>query len=348
MSQELRSLNEWDGMETRPLKIAPQYRRSCWYIIASLPIVVAGMIWLPNKQVPLAEVVIGGSVLCLLVLPLVVAPLMWRLWLGEHGLHRRFLGYETVWDWKDFAEGRIEERPELSILHIDKPWWSPWRRISLGVLSPHDLNVVNKRIESYFSVSDPNSDRELPDQLALRLGWERLRIDNKGLSTSETSYLWSEITEVDVRRSSSRRADFTSLEIVLPDRVIRVNNIRGQTAGWKWNPKPEIFAKFIRQQMPANRYQVSLPGEPLANRAMAERRCAEARKEAKAFWYLCLVQLFAILSSALLWNLGFLVCLVLWIASFWVAYRLERYARTCERLVVNDAWKVTPWPTCRL
>lgn len=131
----------------------PGLRRSCWYVLASIPVLVAvgafvgTVLERPNREGAAAMMIAlaGGFILWMVV------ALSWRLRIDNIGISRRLLWFWSLWTWDDFASGRIQKKSSGE-------FYDPERRRSLqiGYLPQDVLRSVFDRInESYVAPPAP-------------------------------------------------------------------------------------------------------------------------------------------------------------------------------------------------
>jgi len=203
-------------------------------------------------------------------------------------------------------------------------------------------------IDHYFPADSPP---EPPDEILIRLLGERIRLDDKGVHVENrrggASYSWSEVIAVDVMRDSGKSASFSMLEIVLPGRVVTLRNANGQTASLFHNPPPPVIAEFLRRRIGDSRYAISLTGQPIANRALVERRSREEGRESTfltwmAHSFVGLVLVF------IPWEPGVLAYLPITLAFEWMAQRHRAHAKAWRELLKDDAWRTTTPPRLKM
>ncbi len=337
-------------MNARVYRIAPRYRRCCWYVLVAAPIVIATYWWLavPAKGIAIEEAIgasIGlGMIACLVALP----PFSWRLTIDERGWRRRFLGIETLWPWADFENGQIVAAG-ASYRHRQRSWWNPWNSIHVGYLTEDDLTAVMATIDPFFPTESPP---EPPDEILIRLLGERIRLDDNGVHVENrrggASYSWSEVITVDVLRGNGKSAGFSMLEVVLPGRVVTLRNVKGKTAGFS-NPAPAVIAEFLRRRVNDSRFSVSLDGEPMASLALVKRRAAAAHRGLKELRW-CFGALSAAFVAMVFWmildkqSLLPLVFLVWLLPIVWVWMKSERHAAQWREHEKDDRWRTASPP----
>jgi hypothetical protein len=337
-------------MNDRVYRIAPRYRRCCWYVLVAAPIVIATYWWLavPAKGIAIEEAIgasIGlGMIACLVALP----PFSWRLTIDERGWRRRFLGIETLWPWAEFENGQIAAAG-ASYRHRQRPWWNPWNSIHVGYLTEDDLVAVMATIDPFFPAESPP---EPPDEILIRLLGERIRLDDNGVHAENrrggASYSWSEVIAVDVLRGNGKSAGFSMLEIVLPGRVVTLRNVKGKTAGFS-NPAPAVIAEFLRRRVNDSRYSLSLGDEPMTNFALVKRRAAAAHRDLKELRW-CFGALSAAVAAMVSWmildnqSLLPLVFLVWLLPLLMVWLKQEQHAARWREFVKDDRWRTAPPP----
>lgn len=335
-------------MNDRVYRIAPLYRRCCWYVLAATPVFFAALFWIvaPLQDLPLVRVAAAALWILTLALSVALPPLNWRLTIDDSGWRRRFLGVETLWPWSDFENGEIAAGG-VCFRHRQRPWWNPWSSVCIGSLSEEDFVAVVETIDHFFPADSPP---EPPDEILIRRFGERIRLDDKGVHVENrrggASHSWSEVIAVDVMRDNSKSASFSMLEIVLPGRVVTLRNAHGKTAGFS-NPPPPVVAEFLRRRVNDNRYAVSLGGEPSANRALVERRSREVGRDSTHLAWMTYGTV-GLLLGFVLWDARVLVYLPLLFAFVWMARKHRAHAKAWRDLLEDDAWRTTPPPRLKL
>ena len=193
--------------------------------------------------------------------------------MDQHGISRRLLSW-NLWEWSDFASGRIQKRLWYVFCDPARPWWR--RKLDLGIMAPGDRQEVIAAINTHYRLPPPP---KIPATLTVRYGlrdWatfspKGIRVANRG----EThDYLWADLQDVHITRVDPLRRDFLNLVITLPDREITLETI-GQYGGpsprWR-GATPEEINEYLFRHAPPDRLCVSILGNRLTKKAHIERK----------------------------------------------------------------------------
>lgn len=309
---------------TREYRIAPELRRCCWYVLASVPLMPAiavgeilafGRI-LHDPQ----DVVVGCLLILFLVLPL-IAVLRWRLTLGPEGLARRRLEHWDRWSWSDLASGRIGKVHPMTLVDPERPWWR--RQLSLGYLSEADRHEVLTELNQHYRLPPPP---EVPESLTIRYGWRRrATLDSTGIhllaSRTHRHYVWSDVQKVYLIRIDPMRRDFARLGIALPDQEIELRF----TTAEDWTTRSEQINECLVRHVPQDRIVTDLASELPKRRIFLEKDLARAKRDLLV-WRITIAFLFFAYSGMgmMFWAnreieppISLVVCLVLAFLGLW-------------------------------
>jgi hypothetical protein len=273
---------------TQPLvfKMRAEFRRSAVYGEIGLVLIVAVccviVYFFPaGSRRPAVPVV-----LLLALAP--VAVLRWRLRVDASGIARRRFFRWDLWPWEAFEQGKVLDCEGESTSYVlpEKPFWA--RKLTLGLLEVPDCERVQAIIDGLWT----RPTIELPAELALRFGFRKeALIAQEGLllrdGGEELRYTWKEAQALRIRRHDRRRRDFESLEILLPDRVVRFSLRRdnGQlirswsTTGEEPTPTAATLAGVLTRLVPPECVHItSLNDAPLTALEWQDRCSILAKK----------------------------------------------------------------------
>lgn len=261
------------------LRISPALRRSAYYVLAASVPLAAVCSWVSRfaRSDTLASAISFGAVVFLLCMTTLV-PLHWVLRIDHEGIARRlFFGWGDVWTWGDLASGRIEKRHSYELVDPARPWWR--RRLCLDYLAPTDISRALQLINAHYRLPRPP---QVPDELDIKYGnffRRRLRLDAQGICfqgpKEARAYTWGEVQRVHITRMDRLRRDFSSLEIVLPDREIELW-LHGTSPNWR-GATAEVVNVYLACHLPAERIEADVFGERPARRADLEKQLAKAK-----------------------------------------------------------------------
>lgn len=268
--------------------IRADLRRSAVYFLVGM-VLIAAIRWALDDLFPPVGPGSWRTILpCSLFGLVPLAVLSWRLQIDSAGISRRRLWLRDVCPWEFFEQGKVKDVEGESTSYVvpEKPFWA--RKLSLDVLEDSD----RARVESIIDRLRVRSAFDLPVELAVRYGFRKEAIFAPGglllrAGDDETRYSWKEVQTVRIRRFDRRRRDFKSLEVVLPDRVVKfsVESSHGQpNRSWSGTgglaaPTSEVLAAFLERSVPGDRIQVTSLGEvPLTVAEREDRRSVLAGK----------------------------------------------------------------------
>jgi hypothetical protein len=269
----------------RDLRLAPDYRRCGTYLVVGWFLAIGIGVGLTVADLNDRSWAEMAAVLTILFVPtLGVALLTWRqaLRVDERGLWRRRFFRWDLWPWDAFATGRIRAGSSKdSWVYPAKPWHC--RYLFLDFLADTDRHALAEQIRQVWTppVVAP------PDMVQIRYGlWKRLELSPQGIVLFRgrrdpgRSYRWSEAVQVRVTRIDPSRQDFRTLNLELGcgAKPIRLHYQQGNRS---WNgPDGETILAYLRQQVPADRIQMTSLTGPPQTRDEAYRRLQELDRSA--------------------------------------------------------------------
>ncbi len=275
-------------LESLVFKMRPEFRRSVVYVEIAI-LTIGGVRFAFDDFFPQRE---GGRweplIPFLLIAVAVLVPFRWRLRVDSSGIARRRLFGWDLWPWASFERGKVldvEGRPTTYFLP-EKPFWA--RKLSLELLADND----RAQIEAVIDRLRVRTGVPLVSDVAFRYGFRKEAIVSPGgilvrERGEETRYDWKQVTTLRIVRQERRRRDFQSLEIVLPDRVVKLslNRNQGQVIrSWSASrdvpvPDAESLAAFLERFIPHERIRiVSLGDAPLTVLEWHDRRSMLAER----------------------------------------------------------------------
>ena len=292
-----------DATPPAAYRMAPGLRRSCWYVLGSLPIIVAVVLGVANfggNRGP-ADFIAVFLPLALLGLAMVMF-LCWKLHVDDRGVSRRVLFRPDLWSWDDFASGSITKAYPYTFVDPRRAWWR--RKLRLGYLSEHDIAQVVGVINAHYRLPPPP---EVPERLEIKYGFGREAIfDANGIHLLikgwPHEYQWSDVLHVHIERTEPLRRDFRSLEIALPDQKIELQLLAHQgctSPTWRGAAVEvinEMLLKNVREKIVEDS---RLDGAP-TSRICVEKELERVRKALRGLrqltWFCVLL-----LGGGLLW-----------------------------------------------
>ncbi|NOX55209.1 MAG: hypothetical protein GXP27_12390 [Planctomycetes bacterium] len=286
----------------REYQIAPEWRRTCWLAIVGLAAIGLTTYWIfrfVQNRGPLET-----ALPCLFYAICAVGaalPLRWRLRIDQHGISRRRLGWD-LWEWSDFASGRIRKRLWYVFYDPERPWWR--RKLDLGIMAAEDRREVIAAINTHYRLPPPP---KIPAVLTIRYGLRNsatfspggIRVANRG----EThDYSWTDLQDAHITRTDPLRRDFVTLVITLPDREIALETM-GQYGGasprWRGATSEEIN-EYLFRHAPPDRICVSILGESLIRKTHIERKLRQVENTRREFRWIAIVST-PMLLAVLIW-----------------------------------------------
>jgi hypothetical protein len=263
----------------REYRIAPEFRRCCWYGIIGVAVLGGVLCWVARfvQNRPI-NVAIVCAPFVLLVAALTLA-LRWRLSVDSHGIARRRFFRWDLWTWADLASGRIRKLHPYALVDPNRPWWS--RKLRFDYLAGDQVRAVVAAINTHYQLPPPP---KAPESLTIKYGFRRTAtLDRNGVQLlvrgTPHTYLWHEIRGVHITRMDPVRRDFKSLEIAIPDQEIElalVTTQYGTNPTWRGATSEEI-SEFLVRHLAPDRIDTSIVSEPLKRREDIEKKLKAAR-----------------------------------------------------------------------
>jgi hypothetical protein len=276
-------------------QIALELRRSCWYAIASMPVLIGVCCWVSHLNQNFGVVnIISGTVFFMLSILALSFPLRWKLRIDQNGVSRRLFLHWDFWSWADLASGRVCKSHRY-VLHDSRRAWGH-RKMNQSFMSSDDIREVISVINSHYQLPPPPI---VPDTLILKYGFHRSVIfDNKGVHVlvagTPYEFLWNEIEAIHITRMDPMRRDFHSLEIILPGLIIDFKHVThqfGTSPTWH-GASAELINECLFQNAPNERIQIEIAGERLTKRESIEQQLNTSMKNTRG-----LVVNFAVMAS---------------------------------------------------
>jgi hypothetical protein len=267
---------------SREFALAPKLQRCCWYVIAAWPALAVVFLLVARFCAGRGPGDITfGLVLFSLLAAAPAVLLRWRVRTDDQGVSRRLVWRWDLWTWTDLASGRIRKLHPYKLLDPARPWWR--QTLNLEFVGSEVRQELLAQINSHYQLPPPPA---VPDSLTIRYGFRhKLIFDAKGIrhfvGRVPTYYPWSEIAHARITRMDPLRRDFSGLIVVLPDREIELK-IVGDSPNWRGAASEEIN-EYLRHNLPADRIEAAIAGEPPRKRAQIERGLLAAKRNARDF-----------------------------------------------------------------
>jgi hypothetical protein len=231
-----------------------------------------------------------------------LVPLRWELRVDESGITRRWLFSWHLWSWADFASGRIEKRYPITFVDPDRRWWC--RKLRLAYVAEAELRELIRLINDHYRLPAAPM---LPDTLQIKYGfrrtveldWRDIRLRVRG---EPFHFTWQQVQRLHITRIDALRRDFSSLELMLPDREIELKLFTHQgvtTPTWTGATADELN-DFLLAHVPADRVDIDITGERPSRVVDVEKQLISMRKNARAFRIAMLTCAF-LLAALLVW-----------------------------------------------
>jgi hypothetical protein len=288
----------------REYRLAAELRRSCWYVIAALPLLGVVLFWVQGFTEGLVNErpsPVGSAIVCLVFLSTAIAmawPLLWRLRVDAQGISRRRWFWWDHWSWLDIASGRIRKQHPIALVDPGRPWWRG--KLSIGYLQGGDAKQVIDRINEHYRLPPPPV---VPATLTIRYGFRRsATFDSKGIhhvaSDKSRDYGWREARYVHIERVEPLRRDFVNLVIALPDQELELRLVTSEGGTWpSWQgAAAEEINEFLHRHVPRGKIDVIIAGQLPKRREEVERalqKITKTQREARLVLAVCLCALFA-------------------------------------------------------
>jgi len=218
-----------------------------------------------------------------------VLPLRWALRVDAKGIARRRLISWDLWEWKDFASGRIQKKHPFMFVDPLRPWWRG--NLNVGYLSPTNAKEVVKLVNLHYRLPPPPIIGEI---LTLRYrGMRAVVLKTSGLSLGKYAlgkdqpeeqrwHSWQDVQRVHVTRADPVRRDFGRLEIVLPGEELLFMMVSGEHKPAWQGSTAEQLNEFLFRHVALERIEVDIEGERPAARSDLEKQLEQAIKEDRA------------------------------------------------------------------
>jgi hypothetical protein len=267
------------ALQPKTYTIAPNLRRSCWYVIIAVMVFAPLSVWLAVEleHRSMHEVIIwcAGSFLLVLIL---LWPLRWRLKVADEGLarYRVFFGWDW-WIWDDFAAGRVLKHAGYALFDPQRARWR--RKLDLGCLGKEERREVFSAINEHYQLPPPP---ELPATLTIRWGCRRqATLDETGIhlgSADESQhYRWYEVRQILIARYEPLRRDFQSLDMALPDSAQDISLMVLTTPTWT-GASAEHLSEFLCRHVAAERIEVGVVDDPQSSPLLRAKMLTSLRK----------------------------------------------------------------------
>jgi hypothetical protein len=256
-------------------RMDPGLRRSCWYVLAAIPVLVAVGTYVgthverPNREGAAAMMIAlaGGFALWMVI------ALSWRLRIDEEGICRRILWFWSRWTWEDFASGRIQKKS-------GGEFYDPERRRSLkiGYLPRDVLPLAIDRINrSYTAPSAPpilsglQFGKRFPFQPRGRMDADGIELESKDGSIR---FDWSDVIRLRFVRSDPLARHYRTATLELPGSTItwaKAMSPVTQSSDGQFCTEEQIN-DFLLSQIPPEKVVVDREGmRPQCRRDIIER-----------------------------------------------------------------------------
>lgn len=273
-------------IEPMEFKLAPELRRSAFYLavmLAAIPLLVLGVPSLmglpeeapPGRSIGTLLLLAGAVLLCLWVHH-------WRLRVDNEGIHRRILFRWKSWPWDDFAEGRVlRERGSTTFTFLDGKGG-----FTLGHISQANAAQVERLVNRVWS---PPPQPEAPSQLRVGVlrGFQSRRqvnLSSTGLETDWSgrmrAYRWEEVAGISLELEDHFQQGFDRLRISLPDTEVELRVITQQgnrRPNWRGAEAREIVA-FLMNHVPEEKFRIAALQGPAHSLADFDARSAWIEK----------------------------------------------------------------------
>jgi hypothetical protein len=279
-------------------RITPEYRRCCYYVLIAMPVFIVMAYCM--SQIAMGRLIDFFNYCCVIFLGLasaMVVPLRWKLCLDQQGLKRRRLFLWDSWTWDDIASGRLRKLHEWRLLDPDRPWWR--RQLNLEFMARDDIQIVFNALNAHYRL--PKAP-DLPDVLKIKYRFrhsvtfdrEAIHLRIRGL---EKAYCWPDVQNVSVVRMDTLRRNFRSLQIVLPDEEIDLQN--GAVPSWH-GATSGVINEYLNRHVPPEKISVAVAGHEIPSRSQIERTLKELEKTNREMRTLMPV-LFILIIGFLVW-----------------------------------------------
>jgi hypothetical protein len=290
----------------RTYRIAPEYRRCCWYAMIGF-IAVAVTVYGAQRYMQ-AHTVREVATVCgfiVILAALSLTPLRWKLRVDEHGVARRLFWRWQIWSWSDFVSGRITRLPSYTFCDPARPWWR--RTLRLEFMDHAEARQVLHAIEAHYQ---PPAPPEAPDALTIKIGLRTsISFDKSGVHIVQGGmpheYTWDDVQSVYINRVDAMRRDFIRLEMALPHphTELELRAFQGGGAPQWRGATAEQINQLVRRHVSANRITTAIAGETPERRKDIEKQLAQLRDVRRFLFILAIC------------TIGFLIGWFAWFAS---------------------------------
>jgi hypothetical protein len=271
--------------QIKEYRISPELRRSCWYVILSVPILLAVFCWVAGfVQKRGVFDIVSGCIIFSLLAGAMAIPLCWKLRFDATGVSRRWLFSWDLWSWSELASGRILKLHPYTLRDPIRSWWC--QKLRLSFMASADIKEVMRAINAHYRLPPPPS---IAETLTIRYGLRSALFDTEGIHTSRRGKRddcpWEKIKHVHLTRMDAVRRDFSNLVIALPDCEIELKLVThqgGTSPSWRGATAEEIN-EFLFRHVPADRLTTFIAGETPTTREGIEKQLRTARSSRRHF-----------------------------------------------------------------
>lgn len=293
-----------EPIQPREYRIAPHWRRCCWYVvIGMLPVECLFCTFLLAMCSARRWGDAGGALFLTIFFALPVAMaitgLRWRLRVDENGVSRRLLFRWDLWSWSDLESGRVRKAYSHT-LYVPRS-----RRLNLNFMDDNDVQEVISIMNLRYVLPPPP---ELPDSLKIERTSRRVVVfdrDGIHLTGGDTfgEYSWHDVREVRITRLDPVRRNFRGLVLVLPDQEVELRFIsrdRGMEPTWQGATAEEIN-EFLVKFVPEERIRVFIGRTEPSRREDLEKRLTTAKNVGRGLPIVMVVVAALIIAFVIRW-----------------------------------------------
>lgn len=268
------------ALSYREYRLAPEYRRCCWYVLAAVPILAAMSCLVGHFVHQHSPVKIGGILAFFVLLAgAMVYALLWRVRVDADGITTS-PSLSDTWTWEDLASGRIVKQYPYTLYDPERPGWR--RRLRLEYLANDDLKQLFWLINIYYQLP-PAPD--IPTAITIKYGFRReATFDGDGIRLTvrgtTQKYAWADVQHLYIVRLDPLRRDFARLVLKVPDHEIEVGPATQQYYSLGGATSEKVNG-FLLNHVPPERISIILAGDELKEPVELERRIEQARKAIK-------------------------------------------------------------------
>lgn len=267
----------------RTLRIAPELRRCCIYVMAGCVVLAATAHVVASytaKPVPIAAFVMYGGCMAGMMWPLCL-----RLEVDAAGVTKRSLLGSARWSWDEFASGRIKRVPGNRFLSLDRTPWN--NKLRFGNLAIDDRAFLLDQIYRHYQGPEV---APLPVHLEIKITVRgKLVMNASGLEIQRRQdvrrYRWEDVELVHVRKEDKFTDEFRSLFVGLPDDEIDLRTVvqYGTTSGNFRGASGETIYQFIKTNCPTRAWAESIGRQLPAHVGALKKLEQAALSDVKAF-----------------------------------------------------------------